>query len=238
MVIILWAVIHFFSSYFKLKSDAQLSIPQLSINSNLSADIYNDIVEHLKNNLPQNDLDITILNLKKIHNNEEKLSCIRETIKHLLDSNRAINPEKWIEEYQTDYLKHLDEIIDIRCNYYAKLVAIKTATSPFSLLDTMATTYNSFRLLQEVSTIYQFSFSRIQLISILSSLIINLYISGESQEYLESLSEGVNETLISGFLGKLTSVLSVKAAEGTINALLILRLGQNTKKLLRPISVE
>lgn len=120
---------------------------------------------------------------------------------------------------------------------YAKLIAIKTAASPWRMVDMAAVFYNSTLMVCEISRIYNRRTSRPHAFRLILGWTVNLYVSGEigqvAEETATALNNSLDEWLGDDGLGAmlqpalpLLSKFVGKAAEGGLNAYLAYRLGK------------
>lgn len=122
---------------------------------------------------------------------------------------------------------------------FAKLIAIKTAASPWRILDMAAVFFNSTLMVCEISRVYNRRTSRAHAFRLIVGWTLNLYVSGEVGQVMEGTSDAVNESfkewLGADGLGAmmqpaipLLSKFAGKAIEGGLNAYLAYRLGKRS----------
>jgi len=119
---------------------------------------------------------------------------------------------------------------------YATIIGIKTAASPWKIVDIIAVFFNSTMMVSKIAKVYHRKVSRQQAFRLVMHWCVNLYISGE----LAQIAEGAADSIAKGaedWLGKegvasvlqpvvpLLSKFGGKMAEGGINAYLAYRLG-------------
>lgn len=120
---------------------------------------------------------------------------------------------------------------------YAKLIAVKTAASPWRIVDMLAVFYNSTLMICEIAKIYNRRVSRPQAFNMVLKWMFNLYVSGELGRVMDYSAEVLNSKLENllgenGLSGIVQSALPLftkfvgKVAEGGINAYLAYRLGK------------
>ena len=120
--------------------------------------------------------------------------------------------------------------------HYAKIIGIKTAASPWKVVDIIAVFFNSTLMVSKIAKIYHRQVSRQQAFRLVIHWFVNLYISGE----LGQIAEGAADSIAQGtanWLGDegFSSILQPavpllakfggKIAEGGVNAYLAYRLG-------------
>lgn len=152
---------------------------------------------------------------------------------------RSMDTPSWVRELDIQVLGPLDKIADARIRSYAKRVGVKTAISPFPLVDALAVLYNAFLLVQDLAALYGRRLNRYETLFLLGLITFQVYVAGESQELTEA---GMSEVhgLVSGGVTNLTSRISAfvspKLAEGVLNAFVLYRLGRYAKRRFKPLS--
>lgn len=116
-----------------------------------------------------------------------------------------------------------------------KLVAIKTAASPWKIVDMIAVVYNSTVMITRLAKLYNRRTSSQAAFRLVCRWIINIYIAGEMGEVAQGATEwaSANDLIsatykpLAGFVGKI--------AEGGANAFLVYRLGSRAMVYFRPL---
>ena len=116
-----------------------------------------------------------------------------------------------------------------------KLVAIKTAASPWKIVDMIAVIYNSTVMVTRLARLYNRRTSGRAAFRLVFRWLINLYIAGEMGDVTQGAVEwaSANDLIsstykpLAGFLGKI--------AEGGANAFLVYRLGCRAMAYFRPL---
>jgi len=153
----------------------------------------------------------------------------------------------------------MEEIAKGRIHYYGKLVGLKTSISPWSFIDMIAIIYNSMLMIADIALLFNRKFSKGDTLRVLLDLFISIYITGNTQEVVNTIEdglEGVSSTgsnieeagdaasdsiidVASQTLGPIVASLSKgvakKLTEGMTNYWLIKRLGRRTLNMLKPI---
>ncbi len=116
-----------------------------------------------------------------------------------------------------------------------KLVAIKTAASPWKIVDMLAVIYNSTVMIVRLARLYNRRVSRPAAFRLACRWIVNIYIAGEMGDATQGAVEwaGANE-LISATYKPLAGLVG-KVAEGGANAFLVYRLGLRAMDAFRPL---
>ena len=116
-----------------------------------------------------------------------------------------------------------------------KLVAIKTAASPWKIVDMLAVVYNSTVMITRLAKLYNRRIYGSAGFRLVCRWIVNIYIAGEMGDAARGAVEwaSANELIsatykpLAGFIGKI--------AEGGANAFLVYRLGNRAMEYLRPL---
>jgi uncharacterized membrane protein YcjF (UPF0283 family) len=130
--------------------------------------------------------------------------------------------------------------------YYAKIIGIKTAASPWKGVDIIAVFFNSTLMVSKIAKVYHRQLSRQQAFRLVIHWFINLYISGELGQITEgtadAIAKGASEWLgeegISAVLQPAVPLLAKfggKIAEGGVNAYLAYRLGNRACEHFREL---
>ena len=119
-----------------------------------------------------------------------------------------------------------------------KLVAIKTAASPWKIVDMIAVVYNSMVMITKLAKLYNRGASSQAAFRLVCRWIINIYIAGEAGDAAQGAVEWANANdLISSTYKPLAGFLG-KIAEGGANAFLVYRLGCRAMEYFRPLRLE
>lgn len=130
--------------------------------------------------------------------------------------------------------------------HYAKIIGIKTAASPWKVVDIIAVFFNSTLMVSKIAKVYHRQVSRQQAFRLVIHWFVNLYISGELGQIAEgaadAIAQGASEWLgeegISAVLQPAVPLLAKfggKIAEGGVNAYLAYRLGSRACKHFRAL---
>ena len=116
-----------------------------------------------------------------------------------------------------------------------KLVAIKTAASPWKIVDMIAVVYNSTVMITKLAKLYNRRTSSRAAFRLVCRWIINIYIAGEMGEVAQGATEWASASdLISATYKPLAGFVG-KIAEGGANAFLVYRLGCRAMTYFRPL---
>ena len=117
-----------------------------------------------------------------------------------------------------------------------KLVAVKTAVSPWKIVDMMAVVYNSTVMVTRLARLYNRRASSRAAFRLVCRWLTNIYIAGEMGDASQGAVEWANANdLITATYKPLAKVLG-KVAEGGVNALLVYRLGRRAMSTFRPMA--
>lgn len=119
---------------------------------------------------------------------------------------------------------------------YAKTIGVKTAASPWKIVDTFAVFFNSTLMICRIANVYHRKVSRIQAFRLVLRWFVNLYVANEAGDVAEeaatTISKGAADWLGEAGFGSVLQasapILSKfvgKLAEGGTNAYLAYRLG-------------
>ena len=158
----------------------------------------------------------------------EVVGCIKRLKSSVSDSRG------WLMEFdrfQTLQDERANEIITRAW----KLVAIKTAASPWKIVDIIAVVYNSTIMVTRLARLYNRRTSRHAAFRLVCRWFINIYIAGEMGEASQGAVEWASANdLISSTYKPLAGLIG-KVAEGGANAFLVYRLGRRAMAYFRPL---
>ena len=153
-----------------------------------------------------------------------------------LAKQRHIATDAWLEEFEENVRKPLDAVAAARITYYWRLVGIKTAISPFPLIDSLAVLYNNFLLIGDLATLYGRRIARHEVFILLGFIIFQVFIATRSQELFDSVADDMSQTIQSGVARGLTQFIAPKVAEGTVNAMVTWRIGKRAQRMFHPLT--
>ena len=117
-------------------------------------------------------------------------------------------------------------------------VFVKTGVSPWKIVDVMAVLYHAVVMTTEMAKIYRRKVTRIQAFRLTVDGLIAIGVASVAQDVLEKTAEVLttkiltaSSKLVNGFLGK----VAPKVAEGSLNAVLVYRLGRRMQFRFRPL---
>lgn len=183
-------------------------------------------------------------------------SNMADRLRHLTNQTFA-DEDAWWDAYEA-FEKMREERARSIVARYSKLIAIKTAASPWRVVDLAAVLYNSTRMIQDVVMLYhRRGLSRARSFNLVCHFAFNIYVSGEIGEVASKIGSSAGEkvgeaaaeklpallggdelpesvssmfNIGSGVVGKLAG----KVAEGAVNALFAWRLGLRAIRSFRP----
>ena len=151
----------------------------------------------------------------------------------------------FMDEYSQFQLALDKQALEV-IKHYAKIIGIKTAASPWKVVDIIAVFFNSTLMVSKIAKVYHRRVSRQQAFRLVIHWFINMYISGELGQVTEgaadAIARGASEWLgeegISSVLQTAAPLLAKfggKLAEGGINAYLAYRLGSRACEHFREL---
>jgi uncharacterized membrane protein YcjF (UPF0283 family) len=158
----------------------------------------------------------------------------------LCESARS-SDRTWIEDVEKRFVCVLDEVAARRIRRYALLVGIKTAAAPTGFLDTAIVLINAYLLVGDLCRIYNVRTTRWSTLLVLVHIFVNAVAASRMEDVTEPLGENLADSLreeIGGVFARAAGIFGSRTAEGTVNGLLLARLGHATKRRLRPIVLE
>ncbi|AQQ08507.1 hypothetical protein L21SP3_00290 [Sedimentisphaera cyanobacteriorum] len=165
---------------------------------------------------------------------KEDIHALTKARDRLLDENTPLSDTEWLNEYKRIFQSTLDKAAARIVSRYSLKAGAATAASPVSFVDQAMVIYVCVSMTQDLIRIYNLRPAAGQSLIMLSFSIINIYISGALEESTERFMESVSENIPGGISGTFQSILG-KASEGTLNGLLIWRLGRRVTGFLMPV---
>ena len=165
---------------------------------------------------------------------------VRKTLRALAEARPEGSPDAWLTDFKK-FQGLQDRLAKQRIRAYAKWVAIKTAVSPWKIVDMIAVFYNSSRMVYDLAMIYNKGVTRIRAARLVFVWFVNLYIAGQIGDITESAAEtGMDfmaELGLTNLASKIASKFIGKFAEGGLNAFLIYRLGHMAMREFHALAV-
>lgn len=186
----------------------------------------------------------------------DMIKGVEELLKSLNDNESNFSDETgWIGAFK-DFQAKQDKIAKGIVRHYAVMIALKTAASPWRIVDMASVLFNTTLMITDIGKVYMRKVSRGNAFILLCHWFLNLYVSGElqsvaenvSQKSVEKIQETVNahdlfenDEVLSGvvnnampWLGKLAG----KVAEGGANAYLAHRMGRRAIAYFQALKVK
>jgi uncharacterized membrane protein YcjF (UPF0283 family) len=250
---IAWGLVIFFSFiiiyplsrlllvYRRLKPVRQIQMTRISI-KNMTVQQLQVAKQNLSEYLHAYPLDDNkfIVQLKAMGLSETEQKKLRRTQQELLE-NSPKTTAVWLQEFEQDFLNPLDEIVKARIQYYAKLLAVKTALSPNALLDMAVVLYNGFSLLRDICVLYQVRIGHLGMMYLLGLIIFQSYVAGQIENHAEGMENWMENVLSDGVLGttgaKLASLTTSKVGEAAVHYFFLRRIGRSMMSRLRPLNL-
>jgi uncharacterized membrane protein YcjF (UPF0283 family) len=251
----------------RLRVNQQIQLTKVSAASQrLSSDMMGAARKQLQTYLKTYDLSLDsplYRQFRTLGFGPESLKRLDECRQRLLLESRPISSREWIDEFRRDWLDALDARARARISRYGKFVALKTAISPYAILDFLVVIYNNFRMLQDLCLLYQVRTGLAGTVYLLGLCIFQAFMAGAVNEALDAIGEGgaeegadaaaeslgdggpelVEEASREGFSRILSGVgehflgsAATKAAEGMANWFFLRRIGRQAMRLLQPLT--
>lgn len=174
-----------------------------------------------------------------------------ERVCGLLDSLRGEESLHSDETGWLDEFRHFQSLQDARAKEVVsracKLIALKTAASPWRLLDMFCVFYNSTRMVCELAVVYNRRMSRASAFRLVCRWCAAIYVSGELGSIMESTAKKGGEyaadmlsdgDLMSGVAQSMPLLAKIagKAIEGGVNAYFAYRMGRRAIESFRVLA--
>ena len=167
-------------------------------------------------------------------------AAVAEALAKLQSGMPEETPAAWLALFKT-FQGIQDRLAKQKIRVYAKWVALKTAVSPWKIVDMIAVFYNSTRMVYDLAMIYNKGVSRSRAARLVFNWFVNLYIAGQIGDITESAAESgmdfMTELGLANFASKIAGKFIGKVAEGGLNAFMIYRLGHMAMREFRAMDV-
>lgn len=158
---------------------------------------------------------------------DEKESKEIEELLNRVQRHDYADSTGFIQEYK-EFQQKLDKRADAIIEKYALIVAVKTAASPWKILDMLAVFMNSTLMVCEISAIYNRRVPSQEAFKLVIRWMMNIYVAGEAGNLVENAIQSATEAIGNTCLKAAAPILG-KVAEGGVNAALLYRLGYSAK---------
>lgn len=172
----------------------------------------------------------------------DELDLLEVSRDALLNPAKPVTADVWIDDFQRGFQAVIDRAANRRVGRFSRRVGIGTAASPIRFVDQMIVLYGCTALVKDMFTLYQLRPAFGQTLVILARSMIHTYLSGILEDVTEQAADATFDAgpdLAGDGLGALTGTIgkaiSARAAEASLNGLLIWRLGKKTITLLQPV---
>ena len=174
-----------------------------------------------------------------------------ERVRGLLDSLRGAESLHSDETGWLDDFRHFQSLQEARAREIVsracKLIALKTAASPWRMLDMFCVFYNSTRMVCELAVVYNRRMSRACAFRLVCRWCAAIYVSGELGSIMESTAKRGGEyaadmlgsgDLMAGVAQSMPVLAKVagKAIEGGVNAYFAYRMGRRAIESFRVLA--
>jgi uncharacterized membrane protein YcjF (UPF0283 family) len=251
----------------RLRVNQQIRLTKVSADSQrLSSDVLGAAKKQLQTYLKTYDLSLDSPighQFRALGFGAESLKRLAECRHRLLQESRPISSREWIDEFRRDWLDALDAMARARISRYGKFVALKTAISPYAILDFLVVIYNNVRMLQDLCLLYQVRTGLAGTLYLLCLCIFQAFMAEAVNEALDAIGEdgvedGADATaeslgdgapdlveeasseglsrIVSGVGEHFLGSAAKKAAEGMANWFFLRRIGRQAMRLLQPLA--
>ena len=186
--------------------------------------------------------------ISSFHDSQEFDARLKSTRERLLSPTHFASSEAWLREFLRDFQSQLDELARARIEYHARRVAIKTAVSPYGLVDAMITVYYGLALMGDLCRIYALRIGRAGTAVLLAWVFFQAYVAGRIDDMQKAAEPDVDNYLTdmltdAAWLGdmgakitaRVTGKITLSLAAGTANYIMFRRLGSYAIGLLQPV---
>lgn len=167
----------------------------------------------------------------------EALEKMTKNRDFLLD--RPIDSRSWLEEFRTQFQSSLDRTAEARVRAWALKAAGCVIASPLPLLDAVLVLGICFKLIKDLTVIYNVRSTRAGTLILLKRAVTATFIAGVAENITERAAEEIAGAAGEGTLGtlgaSLAGALGPKLGEGAVNAFFMHRLGRSAISLLQPL---
>lgn len=174
----------------------------------------------------------------------ERRERARRTVRNL--AVRQIGMTKSWRKDADAFESEREALADEIAKKHALLTAIKTATSPWKIVDVLSVFYNSTRMVERIARLYGQPCSGPQAFRLVCQWGFNLYVAGELGDVMEKGAEMTTEKAVDllqntgggiswlGTVLPMTGKIFAKAGEGAANYYLCKRLGRTAIDAFKP----
>lgn len=169
------------------------------------------------------------------------LDALRAAQHSLTGSSAPKDDREWLRRFEHEFLGPLDHAAGQQTWRHMQAVGLFTATASRGALDALAVLVVSYKLVEDLCTIYHVRAGRWGTAVILAHIVVNLVTASQLDTVADTVESSFDDWLhstvetgaatVAGIAGRLFG----KAAEGSANALLLRRLSVRTQAYLRPL---
>lgn len=256
LLVVAYSALRLTHMYFSMKANHQIQIREISDREEFQSRVHSDTIDQesrklfetlysFLQNYPKRELSQRLQAYGKTNGscwtefqNEMTKLCISPDDKN---PKGYSNRKEWVRGYQR-FQEYLDDYANERLVSIAKIVAVKTAISPYPMWDMLIVLYWSFQFLSELCQVYHLRIDNYGTARLLLELWGTLFCSAQIDNMEEYAQAGVEQllsgVLSSGFIKIAVGEASSKAASGLANYYLFLRLGRQAIRRIQPLVVE
>lgn len=258
---VLYSFIRFAGLYVRLRENRQLrarGIKELSNRTRLrwlaaakSAEARAQIEAYLKQYPIDSAKDRRAL--EKLGLTDEGIARLKAVRAELLDHDKFASTEQWFARFRDSFQSVIDDAADRRVKYWASRIWVVTAVAPNTVIDSGATLFYTFSMLNDLCTLYNLRAGRTGTAVLMGRTFFNAYLAGQGTEWeklaeeqydqlfheaINSVGVGVGVGVSANVIGKVLGKVGAKATTGYLNRVLLIRLGRYAARLLRPVAKD
>ena len=141
----------------------------------------------------------------------------------MADDHTIPNSKNYIDGFRNNFQVILDAVADGRIEMHARHVAVKTAASPYALVDALVTVHGGFSMLADLCRIYNLRVSPLATAVLTARIFFNSYVAGRVDEAELVNEQNIRKVVeemkpIEGFLEKVGVDLGRHATDATAQA--------------------
>jgi uncharacterized membrane protein YcjF (UPF0283 family) len=187
--------------------------------------------------------------LEKLGLRDEDVARLRTVRAELLDADKFASTEQWFARFRDGFQTIIDEVADRRVKYWASRIWVVTAVAPNAMIDSGATLFYTFSMLNDLCQLYNLRAGRTGTAVLMGRTFFNAYLAGQGTEW-EKLAEDQYDQLFNeamnavgvgvsaNVVGKIVGKVGAKVTTGYLNRVLLIRLGRYAARLLRPVTKD
>lgn len=166
---------------------------------------------------------------------ENDIQELESSLKVLCSNDTRLTHDEWLTRYCRTVHAQLRAIAQKRCSFYAKLVGVKTAISPFGFIDILAVMGNASVMAKDMMILHNRRPIMGQNVCLMVQVLVQTYIAGELQDAAAAGADEVFSGVQNTLLRTIGKGVASRAAEGTVNGIFMYNLGMRIHQYLMPV---